>query len=88
MLSLASFVSEHARVTPDRTALRLGERNYSYGQLEEGSSLTPEALREWSEERLAPYKYSRGLEGVDALPMNATGKILRRKLRAAERVSV
>lgn len=34
MLSLASFLSEHARVTPERTALRLGEKVYSCGQIE------------------------------------------------------
>ncbi len=76
------------RVTPDRTALRLGETTYSYGQLEEDSSLTPEALCEWCKERLAAYKYPRGLGVVDALPINATGKILRRELSAAEQVSV
>ena len=34
MLSLASFVAEHARVTPERTAMRSGDTTYSYGQLD------------------------------------------------------
>ena len=34
MLSLASFVAEHARVTPERTAVRLGDTTYSYAQLD------------------------------------------------------
>jgi len=61
-----------------------GEEIKAFVVLQEGSSLTPEALREWSKEFLAAYKYPRALEIVESLPMNATGKILRRELRAAE----
>jgi long-chain acyl-CoA synthetase len=60
-----------------------GEEIKAFVVLQEGSSLTPEALREWSKAHLAAYKYPRALEVVESLPMNATGKILRRELRAA-----
>jgi len=56
-------------------------------KIRDRTSLTPESLREWSKEKLAAYKYPRELEFVESLPMNATRKILRRELRAAEQVS-
>jgi long-chain acyl-CoA synthetase len=34
----------------------------------------------WSREQLAAYKYPRMVEFRDALPMTATGKILKREL--------
>jgi long-chain acyl-CoA synthetase len=34
----------------------------------------------WAKEQLAAYKYPRVVEFVDALPMTATGKILKREL--------
>jgi long-chain acyl-CoA synthetase len=37
-------------------------------------------LVSWSKEQLAAYKYPRVVEFVDALPMTATGKILKREL--------
>ncbi len=60
-----------------------GEEIRAFVVLEGGSSLTPDTLRDWSKERLASYKYPRQLEMVKDLPMNATGKILRRELRSA-----
>ena len=47
---------------------------------EKGSSLTEDELVAWSKEQLAAYKYPRIVEFVDALPMTATGKILKREL--------
>ena len=35
----------------------------------------------WCKERLAAYKYPRVIEFRDSLPMNATGKILKKELR-------
>lgn len=58
-----------------------GEEIKAFVVLQEGGSLTAEALRDWSKEQLAAYKYPRQLEIVKSLPMNATGKILRRELR-------
>ena len=63
-----------------------GEEIKAFVVLDEDSGLTPESLREWSKEQLASYKYPRELEIVESLPMNATGKILRRELRDAEQV--
>ena len=47
---------------------------------EEGSSLTEDELVGWAKEQMAGYKYPRVVEFVDALPMTATGKILKREL--------
>jgi long-chain acyl-CoA synthetase len=46
-----------------------------------GAALTPEAVIAWSKERMASYKYPRIVEIVDAMPMTATGKILKRAMR-------
>jgi acyl-CoA synthetase (AMP-forming)/AMP-acid ligase II len=40
-----------------------------------------ETLREWVNERVAPYKRIRELHVVDALPRTPSGKLLRRRLR-------
>jgi acyl-CoA synthetase (AMP-forming)/AMP-acid ligase II len=45
------------------------------------SALTPEQLRAFLAERLADYKVPRRIEFTDELPRNATGKILKEKLR-------
>lgn len=50
--------------------------------LKSGQMTTPEAIIKWCKERIAGYKYPRIVEIVDALPMTATGKILKRELRA------
>jgi long-chain acyl-CoA synthetase len=41
-----------------------------------------DGLIEWSKKHLAAYKYPRYVEVRDTLPMNATGKILKKDLRA------
>ena len=46
----------------------------------EGASVTEDELIAWSREEMAAYKYPRIIEFVDALPMTATGKILKREL--------
>ncbi|MDN6325508.1 MAG: acyl-CoA synthetase [Corynebacterium sp.] len=48
----------------------------------EGSSLTPEELIAWSRRSLAGFKVPKSVEYVDVLPRNATGKVLKRTLRA------
>ena len=45
------------------------------------STLTEDELVEWGKEQMAGYKYPRIVEFVDALPMTATGKILKRELK-------
>ena len=44
------------------------------------TELTEDDLIAWSKEQMASYKYPRIVEFVDALPMTATGKILKREL--------
>ncbi|MEU5262567.1 long-chain fatty acid--CoA ligase [Amycolatopsis sp. NPDC021455] len=46
-----------------------------------GDQLDPEKIVEFCRERLAHYKCPRSIDVVDALPRNATGKILKRSLR-------
>ncbi|MEZ5097858.1 MAG: long-chain fatty acid--CoA ligase [Nocardioides sp.] len=46
-----------------------------------GSSLTEDELVAWGKEQMAAYKYPRLVEFVEALPMTATGKILKRELK-------
>lgn len=49
-----------------------------------GSSLTPDELRAWARERIAHFKAPRRVTFIEALPRNATGKILKRELRLTE----
>jgi 2-aminobenzoate-CoA ligase len=44
---------------------------------------TVRALQDWTKARIAPYKYPRAIEFVDALPRTETGKLQRFKLRDA-----
>jgi long-chain acyl-CoA synthetase len=46
-----------------------------------GSTLAETDLIAWAKNQMADYKYPRIVEFVDALPMTATGKILKRELR-------
>ncbi len=52
--------------------------------LKEGASVTEEALISWTKEQIAAYKYPRIITFMDALPMNATGKILKKELRSTQ----
>jgi long-chain acyl-CoA synthetase len=47
-------------------------------------SITPEALRAYCKEKLAPYKVPAKIEVVAQLPMSMAGKVLRRVLRDGE----
>ena len=47
----------------------------------DGATVTEDELIAWGKEQMAAYKYPRIVEFVDALPMTATGKILKRELR-------
>jgi long-chain acyl-CoA synthetase len=48
--------------------------------LNHGATLTEDELLAWGKEQMATYKYPREVEFVAALPMTATGKILKREL--------
>ena len=65
----------------------VGVPNHTHGEevkafviLREGATATREELVAWGREQMAAYKYPRQLEIVSALPMTATGKILKREL--------
>ncbi|MFD4327839.1 long-chain fatty acid--CoA ligase [Nocardioides sp. NPDC058538] len=60
---------------------RVGEEVKAFVIREPGSDLSTEALTSWCRERLATYKCPRAVEFRDSLPMNATGKLLKRELR-------
>jgi acyl-CoA synthetase (AMP-forming)/AMP-acid ligase II len=71
-------VSEVAVVgVPDE---QFGQRMRAYVVPEPGTALTDEQLKGYVHENLARYKVPREVEFVDALPRNATGKILKRQL--------
>ncbi|HEY6792334.1 MAG TPA: long-chain fatty acid--CoA ligase, partial [Trebonia sp.] len=57
-----------------------GEEVKAYVILKPGATITPGELVAWSKENMAAYKYPRTVVIVDALPMTATGKILKREL--------
>lgn len=60
-----------------------GEEVKAYVILKEGApAITEDEMIAWSKENMAAYKYPRYIEFRDALPMTATGKILKRELRA------
>ena len=58
-----------------------GEEVKAYVIKAPGATETEEDLVEWSREQMAAHKYPRLVEFRDSLPMNATGKILKRELR-------
>jgi HIP---CoA ligase len=64
---------------PDR---RLGEVGHAFIVRSPGSTLTEAEVLAWSKSNLANYKVPRGITFLDALPMNATGKVVKYQLRA------
>jgi acyl-CoA synthetase (AMP-forming)/AMP-acid ligase II len=60
---------------------RLGEVGVAFVVARQGVQLDGEQLIAWSKERLANYKVPRRVVVVDALPLNASGKVLKRQLR-------
>ncbi|MCI5081556.1 MAG: long-chain fatty acid--CoA ligase [Saprospiraceae bacterium] len=49
--------------------------------LKDGKEISEADLVAWTKEHIAAYKYPRIIEFMEALPMNATGKILKKELR-------
>jgi long-chain acyl-CoA synthetase len=69
------------------SAAVFGTPHPSHGQeveaavtLRSGHSATAEELRHYAEEKLAAYKFPRVVHVVDALPLGASGKVLKREL--------
>lgn len=59
----------------------MGEDIKAFVVLKDGQNIDAETLIAWTRERIAAYKYPRQIEFVSALPMSATGKILKKELR-------
>ncbi|HWK08727.1 MAG TPA: long-chain fatty acid--CoA ligase, partial [Vicinamibacterales bacterium] len=72
-VSLAAVVG-----VPDE---RLGEEVKAYVVLRPGAAATADELVAWSREQMASFKYPRTVEIRQALPVGATGKVLKRELR-------
>ncbi|MBN2232276.1 MAG: long-chain fatty acid--CoA ligase [Deltaproteobacteria bacterium] len=67
----------------------IGVPNEHYGEevkalvvLKAGRQATADEIVAWSKEQMASYKYPRIVEIRDSLPMTATGKILKKELKA------
>jgi long-chain acyl-CoA synthetase len=58
-----------------------GEEIKAFVVLKEGQSVSESDLIAWTKESIAAYKYPRHIEFLTALPMSATGKILKKELR-------
>jgi len=61
---------------------RLGEEVKAIVVRRPGAEVTSSELVDWCRDQFAAYKYPRHVEFRDALPMGATGKILKRDLRS------
>ncbi len=60
---------------------RLGEVGKAYVVPRAGATVDPAEVVAWCREEMANYKVPRSVEVVDALPLNATGKVLKYVLR-------
>ena len=60
---------------------RMGEVGVAFVVLAEGSDLAADGVVAWCRENMANYKVPRRVELVDELPMNASGKVVKYKLR-------
>ncbi len=66
---------------------RVGEEVKAFVVLKPGATLTEEACVAWCKDQFAAYKYPRIVEFRAELPMSATGKVLKRELRAGGAVA-
>jgi acyl-CoA synthetase (AMP-forming)/AMP-acid ligase II len=60
---------------------RMGEVGMAFVVLRQGRQATPDEILAWCREHMANYKVPRHVRLVDALPLNATGKVLKYQLR-------
>ena len=61
---------------------RHGEEIVAYIVPNPGAGITEDTIIEWSKQQMAAYKYPRIVHIREALPMTATGKILKKDLRS------
>jgi long-chain acyl-CoA synthetase len=64
----------------------MGEEIKAFVVLKPDHSIKSAELIAWTKKNIAAYKYPRQIEFLDALPMSATGKILKKELRVVEKV--
>jgi HIP---CoA ligase len=62
---------------------RLGEVGRAFVVPRAGATVDPDELISWCRQEMANYKVPRSVEVVDALPLNASGKVLKYELRRA-----
>ncbi len=60
---------------------KLGEEVKAFVVLKAGETINETNLISWIKTKIAAYKYPRYIQFLDALPMSATGKILKKELR-------
>ncbi|NLT07251.1 MAG: AMP-binding protein [Solirubrobacterales bacterium] len=79
LLARHGEVSEAAAVgVPDE---EFGQRLIAFAVLEDGATADEHALKGYVKDNLARYKVPREIRFLDELPRNATGKVLKRRLR-------
>jgi acyl-CoA synthetase (AMP-forming)/AMP-acid ligase II len=61
---------------------RMGEAGMAFVVPTAGSTPTPEAIVAWARDAMANFKVPKHVRIVDALPMNASNKVLKTELRA------
>jgi acyl-CoA synthetase (AMP-forming)/AMP-acid ligase II len=64
---------------------RMGEVGIAFVVARPGVAIDPTLIISWAKSQLANYKVPRHVEIVDALPMNASGKVLKYELRERAR---
>ena len=60
---------------------RMGEVGHAFVVRRPGTSVESNEILEWARTRMANYKVPRGITFVEALPLNASGKVLKFELR-------
>jgi acyl-CoA synthetase (AMP-forming)/AMP-acid ligase II len=66
---------------------RMGEVGMAFVVPKPGAGLDPEDLIAWCRDAMANYKVPRVIEIVDALPVNAMGKVMKFQLRERAQAS-
>ena len=84
-IEVENVISKHPAIAtcaviglPDE---KWGERVHTVVVLQPGAELTLEEVQELAREQIAGYKIPRSISFIDALPLSAQGKVLKRDLR-------